>query len=336
VSGPPGEWPSESAPRSALPAPGLVADVRDGLSRSPKQLPAKYLYDELGSLLFEAICALPWYRVTRSEIALLAACASRIAHHVTGAPFIVELGPGNGDKLLRLAEAFGTRQRKPHLHLIDISSSALAAAEQALARLAGFTVTMAHATYDSGLAALGGVRPHGAPMLTLLLGSNVGNFDEDEAVAFLRRVRNAGRAGDWLLLGADLVKPERELVLAYDDPLGVTAAFNKNLLVRLNRELGAGFDVTQFDHQVVWNDRRARVEMHLVSRVPQSVALPGAGLVASFAAGESIWTESSCKYTPAGIASLGTAAGFGLRQQWLDTEAGFALSLFQSDRGEAA
>ena len=134
-------------------------------------------------------------------------------------------------------------------------------------------------------------------MLTLLLGSNVGNFDDDEAVAFLRRVREAGRAGDWLLLGADLVKPERDLVLAYDDPLGVTAAFNKNLLVRLNRELGAGFDLARFDHRAVWNDRHSRVEMHLVSRSPQQVAIPGAGIVASFAAGESIWTESSCKYT---------------------------------------
>jgi dimethylhistidine N-methyltransferase len=318
---------------SARPASTLAADVRDGLSRTQKQLPAKYLYDELGSLLFEAICALPWYRVTRAEIALLAACAPRIAHHVTGEPFIVELGPGNGDKLLRLAEAFGTRPRKPHLHLIDISSSALAAAEQALARLAGFTVTVAHATYDSGLAQLTGVRPLAAPMLTLLLGSNVGNFDDDEAVAFLCRVREAGRAGDWLLLGADLVKPERDLILAYDDPLGVTAAFNKNVLVRLNRELGAGFDLARFDHRAVWNDRHSRVEMHLVSRGPQQVALPGAGLVASFAARESIWTESSCKYTPAGIASLGMAAGFGLREQWLDTDAGFALSLFQSERG---
>jgi uncharacterized SAM-dependent methyltransferase len=135
-----------------------------------------------------------------------------------------------------------------------------------------------------------------------------------------------------LLLGADLVKPERDVVLAYDDPLGVTAAFNKNVLVRLNRELGAGFDLAKFDHQAVWNDRHSRVEMHLVSRGPQQVAIPAAGIVASFAAGESIWMESSYKYTAAGIASLGAAAGFGLRQ-WVDTDAGFALSLFQSARG---
>ena len=330
MNGPAAERAPGGVSPSAQSASALAADVREGLSRTPKQLPSKYLYDELGSLLFEAICALPWYRVTRAEIALLTACAPQVAHHITGEPFIVELGPGNGDKLLRLAEAFGTRPRKPHLHLIDISSSALAAAEQALARLAGFTVTVAHATYDAGLAQLAGVRPPAAPMLTLLLGSNVGNFDDDEAVAFLRRVRDAGRAGDWLLLGADLVKPERDLVLAYDDPLGVTAAFNRNLLVRLNRELGAGFDLAQFDHRAVWNDRQSRVEMHLVSRGPQQVAVGDAGIVASFAGGESIWTESSCKYTPARVASLGKAAGFGLREQWLDTDAGFALSLFQS------
>lgn len=333
MNGPPGESLPGGVPTSAQPASALAADVRDGLSRTPKQLPAKYLYDELGSMLFEAICALPWYRVTRAEMALLSVYAPQIAHHVTGEPFIVELGPGNGDKLLRLAEAFGTRPRKPHLHLIDISSSALAAAEQALARLAGFTLTVAQASYDSGLARLGDVRPRRAPMLTLLLGSNVGNFDDDEAVAFLRRVRDAGRAGDWLLLGADLVKPERDLVLAYDDPLGVTAAFNRNLLVRLNRELGASFDLVRFDHRAVWNDRHSRVEMHLVSRVPQQVEVPGAGVVAGFAAGESIWTESSYKYTPAAIAALGAAGGFALREQWLDGDAGFALSLFQSERG---
>ena len=150
MNGPPGEPLPGGGPLPAQPAPRSPPMCATASRVRPKQLPAKYLYDELGSLLFEAICALPWYRVTRAEIALLSACAPQIAHHVTGEPFIVELGPGNGDKLLRLAEAFGTRPRKPHLHLIDISSSALAAAEQALARLAGFTVTVAHATLRLG------------------------------------------------------------------------------------------------------------------------------------------------------------------------------------------
>ena len=191
-------------------------------------------------------------------------------------------------------------------------------------------MTVAHTTYDEGLAAIGEVRPAAAPMLTLLLGSNIGNFDDDEALAFLRRVRGAGRDADWLLLGVDLVKPERDLLLAYDDPLGVTAAFNKNLLVRLNRELGATFDLAAFDHRAVWNAGRSRVEMHLVSRVPQRVLIAGADLAVEFEAGESIWTESSNKYTPARIAGFAAAAGFSVRGQWVDADAGFALSLMQA------
>jgi dimethylhistidine N-methyltransferase len=313
----------------------LAQDVRAGLSRRPKQLPPKYLYDELGSALFEAICALPWYRVTRAETALLSVCAPLIARQIAGPPFIVELGPGSGDKLLRLAEAFGEGLRKAHLHLIDISSSALAEAQRALARLEGFTVTVAHTTYDDGLAAIGEVRPGGAPMLTLLLGSNIGNFDDEDALAFLRRVRSAGRDADWLLLGVDLVKPERDLLLAYDDPLGVTAAFNKNLLVRLNRELGADFDLDTFDHRAVWNARHSRVEMHLVSRMPQRVRVPGAELTVEFESGESIWTESSNKYTPARLAGFAAGAGFSVRGQWVDEEAGFALSLMQATQASA-
>jgi L-histidine Nalpha-methyltransferase len=173
------------------------------------------------------------------------------------------------------------------------------------------------------------VRPDGAAMLTLLLGSNIGNFDDDDALAFLQRVRAAGRDADWLLLGVDLVKPARDLVLAYDDPLGVTGAFNKNVLVRLNRELGADFDLVAFDHRAVWNAGHSRVEMHLVSRVPQRVLIPGADLAVEFEAGESIWTESSNKYTLARIAALAAGSGFSVRGQWVDAEAGFALSLLQ-------
>jgi dimethylhistidine N-methyltransferase len=308
----------------------LARDVREGLSRRPKRLPPHYLYDELGSALFQAICALPWYRVTRAETALLSYSAPLVARQIGGPPFIVELGPGSGDKLLRLAEAFDTGPHRAHLHLIDVSSSALAEAQQALARLEGFTVTTAHTTYDEGLTAVGEVRPAVAPMLTLLLGSNIGNFDDEDALAFLRRVRGAGRDADWLLLGVDLVKPARDLVLAYDDPLGVTAAFNKNLLLRLNRELGAGFDLATFDHRAVWNAGHSRVEMHLVSRVPQSVLIPGSDITVAFDAGESIWTESSNKYTPARIAEFAAGSGFSVRGQWVDADAGFALSLMQA------
>jgi len=308
----------------------LAQDVREGLSRTPKQLPPKYLYDELGSALFEAICALPWYRLTRAETALLSRCAPLLARQFADPPFIVELGPGSGDKLRRLTESFDSAPHKAHLHLIDISSSALSDAQHALARLEGFTVTTAHTTYEEGLATIDNVRPAAAPMLTLLLGSNLGNFDEDDALGFLRRVRAAGRDTDWLLLGVDLVKPAHDLLLAYDDPLGVTAAFNKNLLVRLNRDLGADFDLATFDHRALWNAERSRVEMHLVSRVSQRVVIAGADLTVEFEAGETIWTESSNKYTLEKIAEFAAATGFRVRGQWVDAEAGFALSLLQA------
>ena len=308
----------------------LARDVREGFSRLPKQIPAQYLYDDLGSALFEAICELPWYRITRAETALLGACSAQIAARFAEPPFVVELGPGSGDKLLRLAQGFSTRPHRAHLHLIDISQSALAAAQRSLARLSGFTVTVARATYEEGLGAIADLRPAGSAMLTLVLGSNIGNFQRQSAVALLRRIRDAGRPGDRLLLGADLVKPESELALAYDDPLGVTAAFNRNLLVRLNRELGATFDLAQFDHHARWNAEQERMEMHLASRCAQRVSIPGAGIEVDFAARETIWTESSCKYSLHSLGALVAEAGFDLEEQWLDAEAGFALSLFRA------
>jgi uncharacterized SAM-dependent methyltransferase len=165
-------------------------------------------------------------------------------------------------------------------------------------------------------------------MLVLFLGSNIGNFDAPAAVDFLRRIRRALAPGDQLLLGADLVKPEPELMLAYDDPLGVTAAFNKNLLVRINRELGGTFDLAAFDHRAAWNASDSRIEMHLVSRVPQSVRIAAADATVQFAAGEYIWTESSYKYDAEYIQRMGRDTGFETSKQWLDHEARFALTLF--------
>jgi uncharacterized SAM-dependent methyltransferase len=165
-------------------------------------------------------------------------------------------------------------------------------------------------------------------MLVLLLGSNIGNFDQPAAHDFLRAIRDAIAPGDSLLLGADLVKPERALQLAYDDPLGVTAAFNLNLLVRINRELGGTFDLDAFRHVAVWNAAQHRVEMHLESRVDQRVLVNGAPV--DFVRGERIWTESSYKYVPAAIEAMGTAAGFVTTEQWVDDEAAFALTLLSA------
>jgi uncharacterized SAM-dependent methyltransferase len=162
----------------------------------------------------------------------------------------------------------------------------------------------------------------------LLLGSNIGNFDEPAAGEFLATIRRCLRVGDVFLLGADLVKSEAELILAYDDPLGVTAAFNKNLLARINHELDGTFDLAAFDHRAIWNAGLRRVEMHLVSRRGQEVRIAAADVTVSFSAGEPIWTESSYKYEPDEIVGLGIRAGFEPIRQWIDPSARFALTLF--------
>src|SRR3954447_9957451 len=266
----------------------FAADVRRDLALAPKQLQSKYLYDALGSSLFEAICRLPWYRITRAENRLLKAHAADIVHALgRGDPsMIVELGCGSGEKLAVLAEALQATGGSARVHLIDISSQALEQTEQRLTGLHHFSVVGHQSTYEVGLRRAAAARTSQGPMLVLLLGSNIGNFDAPAALDFLRRIRLALRPGDLLLLGADLVKPERDLQLAYADPLGVTAAFNKNLLVRINHELGGNFDVSAFDHLAVWNPAEQRIEMHLVSRTAQSVTIDAAHMTVHFEPGE--------------------------------------------------
>jgi L-histidine N-alpha-methyltransferase len=306
----------------------FAADVRRDLALSPKQLQSKYLYDPLGSSLFDAICRLPWYRITRSESGLLARHGDAIVASI-GSPdgTIVELGCGSGEKLLLLAEALQARGASAHVHLIDISPQALEQTEQRLTRL-HLSVVGHQSTYEDGLRKAAALRSGGGRMLVLLLGSNIGNFDTPAAEAFLKRIRATLEAGDCLLLGADLAKPARDLILAYDDPLGVTAAFNKNLLVRINRELGADFDLDRFTHQAVWNAIDQRIEMHLVSLARQEARVAAAETNVSFEVGEPIWTESSYKYEPEQILGMGTRAGFATRNQWIDHDARFALTLF--------
>jgi dimethylhistidine N-methyltransferase len=303
-------------------------EVRRDLQLTPKQLQSKYLYDPLGSSLFEAICRLPWYRITRAENQLLISHAGEIVSALGPEPStIVELGPGSGEKLAVLADALQASGGSARVHIIDISSQALEQTEQRLTRLQHVSVVGHQSTYEVGLRRAAQARDGDGSMLVLLLGSNIGNFDTPAALAFLRRIRDVLQPGDFLLLGADLVKPERELQLAYDDPLGVTAAFNKNLLVRINRELGGTFDLDAFDHRAAWNAAEQRIEMHLVSRTAQTVAITTAGLSVSFECGEHIWTESSYKYEPDQIEHMGVECGFALRDQWTDAGARFALSL---------
>ena len=306
----------------------FAADVERDLALAPKQLQSKYLYDALGSSLFEAICRLPWYRITRSETDLLARhAASVVAALGDGQGTIVELGCGSGEKIVLLAEALERRGASAHVHLIDISSQALEQSEQRLNRLRHVSVVGHWSTYEEGLRTAVAARHPDSTILVLLLGSNIGNFDPPAAAQFLDRIRATLAQGDLLLLGADLVKPERDLLLAYDDPLGVTAAFNKNLLERINHELGGEFDLAAFDHQAVWNGEERRIEMHLVSRANQRVRISATGTTVTFKCGERIWTESSYKYEPDGIVEMGAEAGFAARDQWVDREAGFALTL---------
>jgi uncharacterized SAM-dependent methyltransferase len=229
-----------------------------------------------------------------------------------------------------LAEAVQAAGRRGRVHLIDISSQALEQSERTLGRLRHISVVGHRETYEVGLRQAAASRDDHQPVLVLLLGSNIGNFDTPAAHGFLCAIRGALAPGDALLLGADLVKPDRELHLAYDDPLGVTAAFNRNLLVRINRELGATFDLDRFAHVAIWNADDRRIEMHLESLVDQRVTFDS-GFSVDFAKGERIWTESSYKYEPSEIEEMGLAAGFVTTAQWIDDDARFALTLFAVD-----
>ena len=320
-------------PRSAAhvdeiqPLAAFAEDVRAGLLARPKRLPALWFYDALGSALFEAICRLPWYRITRSESTLLTRHAAAIADVAGEDASLIELGGGSGEKLAILIDAAVARGYLPAVHLIDVSSRALDLAAATLARFADVRVSTHEATYEAGLRA---IRPPArGRQLVLFLGSNIGNFDPVDATALLQQIAAALRPGDLVLLGADLIKPERDLLLAYDDPIGVTAAFNKNVLARINTELGAEIDLASFVHEARWNAGASRVEMHLASTRRQVIEIPRARCRVAFERGESIWTESSYKFEPHGLVHMGSRAGLALDEQWVDGTAGFALTLFR-------
>lgn len=306
-------------------------DVRRDLALTPKQIQSKYLYNGLGSCLFEAICRLPWYRIARAEGRLLSRWAGQMVAPLTDPLTLVELGCGSGEKIAMLAEALRNRRRPVSVHLIDISPVALELSERTLGRLEHVSVMGHRATYEEGLRRAAAERSGESTMLVLFLGSNIGNFDPPAAHDFLSEIRRALRPGDALLLGADLVKPEKDLLLAYDDPLGLTAAFNKNLLLRINTELLADFDLKAFDHRAVWRKAERRVEMHLVSRRAQEVRIPRADCTVRFRPGEFIWTENSYKYSAEEVVARGQAVGFRSREQWIESDARFALTLFLAE-----
>jgi L-histidine Nalpha-methyltransferase len=284
--------------------------VRAGLGAKQKELQPAYFYDELGSALFDAITRLPEYTITRAEIALLRAHGREIIAAASRDLELIELGPGNGEKLpLLLKHCPNCR-----VHLIDMSAAALENARRRLQAAFDVEISLCQAEFAEGLAQL---PPSKCKRLVLFLGSNIGNFTPREATDFLRVVHRSLSPGDMFLLGVDLVKAEQKLLAAYDDPLGVTAAFNKNILLRINRELDANFDLLGFDHRALWNAAASRIEMHLLSLFDQTVEIAGLKLDVPFVAGETIWTESSYKYTEAGFCDLIEKSGFQGIGQWV-------------------
>ena len=306
----------------------FAADVRYYLSLTPRQLPSRYFYDDLGSALFESICRLPWYTITRAEMRLLAAHGDGVFRRLPSLTHVVELGPGNGEKLRTLLEAASRRQKPMDVHLIDVSPSALAIAAQAIGSVGDARVITHQATYDAGLREA--LTQRTGRTLVAFLGSNIGNFDPPGASAFLQNIRASVKHEDAVLLGVDLVKSTERLLVAYDDPLGVTAAFNRNLLLRMNRDLGASIDLDEFLHRAVWNAEQGRVEMHLVARSDQTIDIPRAHVEEHLRAGETIWTESSYKYVPEQIDDLLESCGFNPTAQWIDRDDGFALTIAEA------
>src|SRR5271155_1858119 len=305
--------------------------VRECLTKSgQKELPSKYLYDEVGSALFEAICVLPEYGLTRADARLLQRHARAIVDSLPSPLQVAELGSGSGKKTRWILEALARRQRT-YYYPIEISASALAACEKEMGQIDLVSVVGYEKTYLDGLRAVASRREEKDHLLVLFLGSSIGNFDRGAGDGFLREVRKTLRAGDALLLGTDLVKDVPTQLLAYDDPAGVTAAFNLNLLARINRELGGDFSLSQFRHEARWNAEERRIEMHLRSLSRQTVHIREANLHILLEAGETIWTESSHKYRSAEVSVMAKHTGFRCVRQWIDQAWPFAQNLLVAE-----
>jgi len=310
----------------------VATAVRAGLNRSPKRLPPWLFYDHAGSELFEAITELPEYYLTRTERAIFAANAGEMIALAAGdaALHMAELGAGSADKTRLLLQAAVNRQDTVLYEPMDVSAGALEDAQQRIEReIPGVLVCPRIRDYTRELT----LEPplHGHRRLVLYIGSSIGNFEPHQAARLLRRVRAELKSGDGFLLGVDLVKDEATLVAAYDDAAGVTAAFNRNLLVRLNRELGADFDPQAFAHRAVWNQARSRMEMHLVSRVAQRACLDALEMTIDFSPGESIHTENSYKFQPGQAEAMLADAGFAPASTWTDECGWFAVCLGRAE-----
>jgi L-histidine N-alpha-methyltransferase len=303
-------------------------DVASGLTAFPKRLACRYFYDAQGSALFDAICELPEYYLTRAETAILRAHAGDIAAGFSDNVTLVELGSGSAVKTRLLLEAFLRNRSGLRYKPIDICRPVLeASAAKLLHEFAYLEITAVAAEYHQGLQQLQAEVDR--PKLILWLGSNIGNFDRAEAASFLREVRETMTAADRLLIGMDLRKDKAILEAAYDDAAGVTAAFNLNLLARINRELDGTFDLGAFQHRAVYEEVEGRIEMYLVSTRPQRVRIGRIGLEVSFDAGEMVHTENSYKYSPAEIADMCATAGLAIEQSYFDAERRFCVCLMR-------
>jgi L-histidine Nalpha-methyltransferase len=305
----------------------IGAEVYRGLTATPKSLSPWLFYDETGSRLFEEITKLPEYYLTRTERSIFARYADEILECAGIRTLtIIELGAGTASKTGLLLRAAVRRQGVVDYVPIDVSESALAAAKEHIeADIPGVCVAARVADYTKGIGEIA-ITGHGRRMV-LYIGSSIGNFEPSDAVQVLREVRRRLAPGDLLLLGADRVKDRRTLLRAYNDESGVTESFNKNMLVRMNRELGATFNPRLFQHRAIWNAEHSRMEIYLKSLIAQRVSVPALDLEVRFARGETIHTENSYKFTEDSIGSIVERGGFEITQSWTDEREWFGVYL---------
>jgi dimethylhistidine N-methyltransferase len=303
----------------------FARDVRAGLTRAPqKTLPCRYLYDDVGSALFDAITCLPEYGLTRADTRVIQQRAGELIDLLPPNIVTVELGSGSGLKTRPILEALHQRQIVVY-YPIDLSRYALDRCAQELGPLG--CVMPIEGSYLDGLREVVERRAPGQTLLVLFLGSTIGNFEPEAAIDLLLAIRLVLQPGDALLLGTDLVKPVEKMILAYDDPVGVTAAFNLNLLARINHELDADFNLRQFEHVIRYTPEVQRIEMHLRSKEYQIASIRGCDLIVDFVPNETICTEACHKFQPEQLCTMARTSGFRLEAQWIDKEWAFAENL---------
>jgi L-histidine Nalpha-methyltransferase len=311
-----------------LPMPPIADDVEAGLLASPKTLPPRLFYDARGSELFEQITALPEYYLTSTERSILELNAAEMIEAAGKDLRVVELGAGSASKTEILLRELARQQGKAIFYPVDVSSAAMEEADERLRRvIPGIELHPVVADYTRGLPFL-----HSLPgrKLILYIGSSIGNFEPLQASAILAGIRASMSPGDAVLLGTDMRKSPKRLIPAYDDAAGVTAAFNKNILSRINRELNAEFDLDRFAHRAIWNSDLSRMEMHLESLVPQKVQIRDLGMSVSFSSGETIHTENSYKFSMPMIDSIAANAGLVVERTWSDPRKWFTVNLLRS------